>query len=386
MNSARTIDLGSQRDVPLEALRGIAAIVVVAWHFTLSFFPTMVDAAHCTLCETPLFAFMHGTAAVGVFFALSGYVLTRRYFETGERRILVIGALKRWFRLFLPVFLSVILSWLLFATNSYSYEKAGMLSRSGWLVSFGYAMRTPFDPTFWMALKDGFTEAFYHDEQSLNPILWTIHLELIGSFTAFAFAALIGHLRNYRWLVFVTSAIVMVPIHFIDPALAPFVPGCLLAFYSPKHNSVNLPVALIMIAVGLCCIGYREPVGFYSMFNFPGFMNSDTQVNYNSTIGAILIMIALIGCAPIRKALSGRIAQVLGRLSFPIYLVHMILICSVGSMVYAAVYKDGNEMQAALAAAAALIPAILIIAGLFAVIDVKWIAFVNGKFRKIKIS
>jgi hypothetical protein len=37
-------------------------------------------------------------------------------------------------------------------------------------------MRPPFDPNFWMALKEGLTEAFFHDNNSLNPILWTIHV------------------------------------------------------------------------------------------------------------------------------------------------------------------------------------------------------------------
>lgn len=371
--------------MPLEALRGIAALVVVAWHFTMSFFPGEIDAANCTLCVSPLFAFFHGTAAVGVFFALSGYVLTRRYFETGEKRILVIGALKRWFRLFLPVFLSVMMSWILFHFHLYRYEEAAKISHSGWLISFGFAMRPPFDPTFWTALREGFTEAFFHDNNALNPILWTIHLELIGSFIVFAFAALISHLRAHPWLAAIITVIVMIPIHYVDPAMAPFVPGCLLAFYSPRHKSVSLPEAILLILFGMAFIGYRQAVGFYFMFDFQGPIAGDTVIDYTSAIGAILIMIALIGCAPLRKALSGRVAQIVGRLSFPIYLVHMILICSLGSAVFAAVYKEGNYNQAALTTLAALLPAILIFAWIFMVIDVKWIAFVNGKFRKVKI-
>ena len=115
MTAPRTIDSGSSRDVPLEALRGIAALVVVAWHFTMSFFRPnwMLHIAR----RYALHRYLHSCTAqqrLAFSLALSGYVLTRRYFETSEKRILIIGALKRWFRLFLPVFLSVMMSWILF--------------------------------------------------------------------------------------------------------------------------------------------------------------------------------------------------------------------------------------------------------------------------------
>src|SRR5580692_8294430 len=94
----QTSNPDSSRDLPLEALRGLAALVVVVWHFFLGLDPAVLSLPG--LRGTPFFAFVHGSAAVGVFFVLSGYVLTRRYFETGQKRVLVIGALKRWFRLF----------------------------------------------------------------------------------------------------------------------------------------------------------------------------------------------------------------------------------------------------------------------------------------------
>ena len=235
--------------------------------------------------------------------------------------------------------------------------------------------------------REGFTEAFFHNNNALNPILWTIHLELIGSFIVFAFAALIGHLRcAYPWLIAIMAVIMMIPlcITLMQP-MAPFVPGCLLALYSPRHKSIGLPAAILLILLGIAFIGYRQPAGFYNMFDFQGPMDSDVVVYYTSGIGAILIMIALIGCAPVRNALSCRAAQILGRLSFPIYLVHMILFCSLGSAVFATVYKEDNYNQAALAALVALIPAILLFAFIFMIIDVKWITFVNSKFRKVKI-
>ena len=150
--------------------------------------------------KSPLFAFMHGTAAVGVFFALSGYVLTRRYFETGEKRILIIGALKRWFSAFFAGISQrhdVMAAVRIF--HLYKYEEAANISRSGWLISFGFSMRPPFDPTFWKALQGRIYRGIsITTNNSLNPILWTIHLELIGSFVVFALCCADQyHLRAY---------------------------------------------------------------------------------------------------------------------------------------------------------------------------------------------
>ncbi|MGE3624331.1 MAG: hypothetical protein AB7H77_10740, partial [Bdellovibrionales bacterium] len=47
MPPPRTPHLSAARDVPLEALRGLAALMVVAWHFLLGLFPEgLVDPAY----------------------------------------------------------------------------------------------------------------------------------------------------------------------------------------------------------------------------------------------------------------------------------------------------------------------------------------------------
>ena len=66
--------------IPLEGLRGIASIIVVFDHFILAFLPQRhgyLDETYTdiTLVGSPVFVIINGTAAVTIFFALSGYVL-----------------------------------------------------------------------------------------------------------------------------------------------------------------------------------------------------------------------------------------------------------------------------------------------------------------------
>jgi len=51
-------------------------------------------------------------------------------------------------------------------------------------------------------------------------------------------------------------------------------------------------------------------------------------------VGAALMICTLEMFPPIRRLFSGSVPAALGQLSFPIYLLHVLVICSVGSSVY----------------------------------------------------
>ena len=374
------------RDVPLEALRGMAALSVMAWHFLLGFDPAWLNDPHNIWRTTPVFAFFHGSAAIGIFFVLSGYVLTRRFFETGQKRMLVIGALKRWFRLFVPVFLSVMLSWFFFHFNLYAYQDAAQYTQSGWLYSFCLGMNPPFEPSFWNAVEGGFAELFRHKDNSFNPLLWTLHIELLGSYLVFALAGFIVAFRNQPFAIGLMFLLVIFSIHFIEPFLVPFLPGVLLSFYAPKLKNMRMRTALILLMLGILFLGYRDPIGFYSPLGFLAPINGEPLRAYTCAIGGALVMATFIGCEPLRKKFQGSAARALGRLSFPLYLVHMILLCSVASAVFVWAQGKYDHAMALGIAAAAWIPASFILAAFFAMIDIRWIAFVNKIFRSIKIA
>lgn len=91
----------------LDSLRGIAATVVVVAHFTGIFLPGAVFAkdghyAWERLVSTPMHLLTSGHAAVGLFFILSGFVLSVRLLAPGRPfalRDLLVVTLKRPVRL-----------------------------------------------------------------------------------------------------------------------------------------------------------------------------------------------------------------------------------------------------------------------------------------------
>src|SRR5215210_4811056 len=97
-----------QKLVELEAARGVAAVVVLVHHVLIAFFPRFHGLRFpdetVSMYGTPLFALINGSAAVVVFFVLSGFVLTKEIFEKRSTTKLLISAVKRWPRLVPSVF------------------------------------------------------------------------------------------------------------------------------------------------------------------------------------------------------------------------------------------------------------------------------------------
>ena len=86
-----------ERRLHLEFVRGVAALVVVAFHCCIGFFPEFMgivpgQPAGSGLLGNPLYIFVNGPAAVQLFFVLSGYVLTRSYFEKGDDKTVIRSA------------------------------------------------------------------------------------------------------------------------------------------------------------------------------------------------------------------------------------------------------------------------------------------------------
>jgi peptidoglycan/LPS O-acetylase OafA/YrhL len=325
-----------KKDIPLEAIRGVAALVVVVWHVCLGFFPQSISSWQAT----PLFVFMNGNAAVQLFFVLSGYVLTRRYFESGDNRILLKGAAKRWPRLMGPVLLVVLASYLLFKLDLYQFKQAGAVSGSRWLVQFASTYDVKMPIQFWDALGQGAFLTFFRGDFYYDTSLWTMHPEVIGSFIAFGFAPILFEAKKSSLLL--TIVLIAIPavlagyaslIAFIpDASLVAFPIGVGLAALLPRGVSIPSKIGCPALLMALYFLGFSgAPTGIYAVFHYPILMKHFSDMH---VIGAAILIAVIATCPPIRRVFSGPISRFLGELSFPVHLVHILIICSIGSAIY----------------------------------------------------
>jgi peptidoglycan/LPS O-acetylase OafA/YrhL len=320
-------------------------LVVVLNHSILGFLPQyyglVPSLASDNLQGSVLFVFFNGSAAVSLFFVLSGYILTRRYFASGDASNLMRGAVKRWPRLMGPVFVTTFVSYLLFYFHLYHFVEAGTKSGSHWLLLFadGYTRlfrpdATIHDIHFWTMLEQGTYGTFLREDSLFDSSLWTMHPELVGSFIAFGFAPLLFEARKSSvwavlWLVFTALVI----LHYVWVYVAAFPLGVGMAALLPRDYKLRPVIAVPAILLALYLLGYPgSPIGIYRVFAWGAAQGMPYL--YPQNAGAAILIGVIEVFPPIRRVFSGKISAFLGELSFPIYLLHVLVICSAGSVVY----------------------------------------------------
>jgi peptidoglycan/LPS O-acetylase OafA/YrhL len=369
--------------VQLEALRGLAAFVVVAWHFFWAFDPARIGIVDgfdksAGMLGSVSFASIDGPAAVTLFFVLSGFVLPLGFFRSGRTELVVRAAAKRWLRLVGLVLLAVLVSYLLFRFGLYRHREAAQLSQSAWLGTFG-GTHPPqgFTPSLSGALLEGSLFAFLREPDMYNPMLWTMHHEFLGSFVTFFLAILIWRARVAAAIWFLAAAAVIV--HFTDPWLFAFVTGTGLAWFMSRFDVHLSPVvALACIAAGVFLFGYLEPRGAYAGF---AALRDPSQVRFDRiaihTASGLLIILGLLGSSRLGGSLDSPPFRLLGRLSFPVYLFHFPLLCSVACGLFIPLRPTMSLQGTLLLVAAVYGPLVVGVGYLFARVDELWLHWVN---------
>ena len=379
------ISSSSNRLIPLEASRGIAASIVVVHHFFLSFVP----AFEPRIIGRWYYVFVNGTGAVHFFFVLSGFVLCWAYFNTGDLNRLKEGFFKRYPRLAAPILVTTIASFFLFYFGFYYFEGASKISGSNWLASFGGALRPDFQPSLYEAIKQGLT-TFVTGYANYNINLWTMKPEFIGSIIVFMVSAFITLVLSLSYLA-ITFLIFAIWAFGVYPDIFPFVAGIFLSATLVKYRpTVKLPFALGTILIGIYCLGYAIPNKHYSWANYLSSLDmraSNIEIILHS-IGACSIIFAILSNSKVYEFLNGKFCSYLGVFSFPLYLVHTLVICSFSSFLYLLLNEKGYSSNLILSLlfgftfAASVIAAAPLVA-----FDKFWLRQVNGFIKKaLKLS
>jgi peptidoglycan/LPS O-acetylase OafA/YrhL len=327
------------RLIPLEAFRGIAAFIVLIHHYFLAFSPYTtgfleISRNNESLIGQSYFAFLNGTAAVIFFFTLSGFVLCWSYFNHENPRKLFHASIKRFPRLVAIVTITTISSFILFKFDLYYFHEASKLSLSPWLGSFSFSgWTTQFEPNFLKALIQGLT-TFFTGQKTYNPVLWTMKPEFFGSMVVFILAYFISIVLGYRHLLFTFIILAFLAICF-SKNIFPFIVGTFLSAYLAKNKSqITFTTALTFNFIGLYMLGYLIPEKAYAWASIiPSSLKNHFQTSFH-TLGSIFIIYATMANQRLFQNLNGRFFKLLGKLSFSIYLIHFLVICSVSSYVF----------------------------------------------------
>ncbi|MBA4018932.1 MAG: hypothetical protein C0483_17325 [Pirellula sp.] len=324
-----------------ESVRGLASFAVLIAHTCLAFWPAFYmrsgplwDGYSSTVrwfASSPARSLWDGHFAVSIFFVLSGFVLSLSYFRTRSAEVLASGAARRYLRLMLPALASVLLAYLFMRTGAMHNQAAVQLMDTtlgaphSWLAQY-----YNFPPRLLNALREGSCDALLTGVSYYNGFLWTMPVEIAGSFFVFAFLSLFGQARG-RSVFYVAFSLLFT---YIDRFfLVDFLLGMMMCDLYVRNETtwkrtLPLPIALTLVLLGFWIVGIK-----------PGDTTSphDYAVNHDyvhETVGAVLVLTGVALTPALRRFLEAGRLRFLGKVSFGLYLVHLPVICSAGSFAY----------------------------------------------------
>jgi peptidoglycan/LPS O-acetylase OafA/YrhL len=348
--------IGSTRLAALDGMRGWASLSVVVFHLTWETF----GAKFQLFRSFPVSFVANGQLAVGLFLMISGYVLTLRGWRSPDKRPVRMSILKRYFRLTIPIFVSVMVFWALMATGlAVSYDAAPVVDRVDWLGGFAY-----FRPDLLDALKFGLYDVFFQTKVwHYGPFLWTMTIELWGSYVVLALCYFeLPRWGSYVPLGLLTVLGVFAPIEPFFPVAACYSAGALVALMVKDGLISAAPPAPTESAIaGAVCVAGLVAAAIAQMLQAPLGVTA---------ILAMAIFVAALRCGPVLAFLSLPISQWLGRLSFPLYLVQIWIVVSLTSwLILIADVAGYFNAWTAVAIAAVSVAACLLCARLFMPIE-----------------
>jgi len=367
--------------VPLEGLRGIAAAVVVLYHLVLGFTQKgvgVVPQGHGGWDAVMQFGLglLNGGAAVAVFFVLSGFILSLPFSKDRSIWRVLTAMLKRWPRLAMLTTIACLFAWLLIHLSHDNYKTAAHVIGAKWLATHGNSPIAGHGDVGWFdALRDGLYKVFLFGDVHFDSPLWTMRIELFGSFAIFLAAPVLFAIRS--WAIRL-SLIVLVMIWAGDTFpityISDFLVGVVLAMLFAENrmpNFKNWQAALLgVVAIYLFSFTYEQKLLIHAPIK--ALLPQGDNAHFVWDAGAALFILLLLGNPFLRRVFSKTWAVWLGLLSFPIYLLHGPIMLSAGATSFNGALGVMGKTDSALMAAAISILLTLVCAVPLVWVDQTW--------------
>jgi peptidoglycan/LPS O-acetylase OafA/YrhL len=289
----------------LDGLRGWGAVFVLLYHVCSEGLP--VDPVFGDRLKY-LIPFS-GTLAVLIFFVVSGFSLSVRYLADGDIRSWSKIAAGRYLRLAIPIFAACLVVHIVMISGFVDPPAERFPLFRG---SFNFV------PTIGHLLKFSFFDVFFNydaTETYIGP-LWTMSLELIGSFVVLLAIVAVRPLSGrLLFLSGLTCVILWLAPTENTAKLALFPAGSALAdsFNRGWIDAIPRPAAILLLSIG--CLTPAALTHGFAIW---------------SLVGTLSLVLGCIAIPGIKNWLSGTVSAHLGRISFPLYLMHGPVLCFVG--------------------------------------------------------
>lgn len=319
-----------KREKWLDAIKGIACIVVFLSHFYLTFCSDS-DILNGILNIKPLQILVNGNYAVCLFLMISAYVISVPIYTCPGLDHIQRTAFKRYPRLMLPVFFASALSFLISRTVGYYNMQAAELLDNPWLKEFFTEKLTAAD-----LLHSSLIGVWWQGDNSFNGPYWMLRTLFLGTFLVILLAVITSGEKTkkaYAGGILMLMLFVYLEVSIYDGCL---VLGTLLAFLKCRTNLFEkkkqkkgiVLLHVLLLGASLFLPSFQnELISFFSKYEiFPVYFTNPAF--YNGT-GSFLLLFSLMGLPRLQDHLGrNRLFSRISEISFSIYLLHWPIICS----------------------------------------------------------
>lgn len=333
----------TKKIVYLDGLKGLGCVIVFLTHFVYAFYYGMYhfqpESCHLpgnldiAVGKSPLNLFFNGNTAVRLFLVISGYLLCRGFFLTGDKSRLVRSARKRYLRL-MPAVLAV--NAVVFVCMKlglyYNTPAAAAAGSEEWFAGFN-----GFAPSFSGMLKESLYGCFLFGSNDYNGVLWTIQILFLGAYLDYALAAFVSRFR-FRWLLYGVLAAALLRTDFLSICLGYVLCDLMHTDWDWRKRLCGCrPLNWLLLAAGLYFMSYPS-AGFGYEGTIWGLLPL-VLVNYYHIFGVLCFVTAVLNLEPLQQFFSMRGFLYLGRISYSLYLIHFLVTATFGAWFLLAFYE-----------------------------------------------
>ncbi len=317
------------RDRYFDGLRGIAAVVVVLEHLS-ALLPAgkwvvgsgLAGGFATSLVNRP---FRSGTFAVYLFFVISGFVIAK----AARNKPWPLSLLGRYLRLTIPMLAASLMAWILLEIFPAVLPVIKQFNSNHWTEDI-YQNGAE---SFVNALCEPIYRVYRSVEPTLNPVLWTMRLEVFGSLGILTYYRFVPQRHRIAGEILI-AILLIVSGHWRYIAFA--VGAAIFERNTTRIFSWRARWSQAAIAVGLVL---NVLGGMPQMSDWDAMLSKFVWYSVDLgtllyTTGAALIVVGVISGQRLRNLLEGKIAQFLGRISYSLYLTHLPLLFTVFAAFY----------------------------------------------------
>ena len=395
----------------VEGLKGVSGVVIVFNHLRMCFWPESHDAVpgdgqHYIVALPFLGLICAGNLAVRLYFVLSGFSLAYRPLQLLEeqRNGMVyqrtsVALQARFWRLLVPSGLAAGVSLVISHLGAFSHSKT--VCRA-----FNDTTPTPGNlvADLWLWTKDTFVDMWVTGKHNFHDSLWCMKILLLGSYIMYMLTVLRAEARHSQWLWLLIGGALMTPsvsqIGATD--LAGFVFGGIIA-----NMEINIGIAHDNQQDKAHSSSWQllHQLGWSALFVFFLFLGSYPSGDANApwcewmymiaryvvgiesprlamiwwmNVAAFLICIGIVHLPLVQKLLSLQFLQYLGKTSFALFLLHPLILRSLGGHLFSIF----NQWQGfGYDVAALVMVAVVLVFSLVA--SHAWFLYVEGRAHKL---